>query len=82
MPANTSKSKSGACRCDRNCGCCERKAQATTPAPPSREPGFFGKRPWLYVVVAFLIMFSAWTVMFTVAIKHQPKSVPFATQEK
>ncbi len=78
MPASTSKSKSGACRCDQNCGCCSRKAAAEKP----RELGFFGKRPWLYVVVAFMIMFSAWGVMFTMAIKHQPKAVPFANQAK
>lgn len=70
-PANTSKNS--ACRCNKDCGCCTRKALA---AKPKAEPGFLAKRPWLWVFVAFGIMFTAWTVMFTLAMKHQPEVVP------
>lgn len=41
-----------------------------------REPGFFAKRPWIWVIAAFGIMFTAWGVMFTMAYRHQPKTVP------
>ena len=80
MPANTSKSSS-TCRCDKDCGCCSRKAQAAAP-PPAPEPGFLAKRPWIWVFVAFGIMFSAWSVMFTLAIKNQPVNVELAEQAK
>lgn len=69
-PHSTSKSSS-ACRCSQDCGCCTRKALAAAAA----APGFFGRRPWIWIFVAFGIMFSAWTVMFTLAIKNQPEAV-------
>jgi hypothetical protein len=37
---------------------------------------FFRERPWLWVVVAFIVLFSAWTTLFTIAIKNQPEKVP------
>ncbi len=40
--------------------------------------GFFAKRPWIWVFVAFGIMFSAWSVMFSLALKNIPKDVPMA----
>ena len=82
-PHSTSKSSS-ACRCSQDCGCCTRKALAATAAAPAVEtaaapepaaPGFLGRRPWIWIFVAFGIMFSAWTVMFTLAIKNQPAAV-------
>ncbi|MDB6140781.1 MAG: hypothetical protein JWO94_3853 [Verrucomicrobiaceae bacterium] len=78
-PANTSKSD-GACRCNKDCGCCVRKELAATALrPPAAEPGpppgFLARRPWIWVFVAFGIMFSAWTVMFTLAMKNQPANV-------
>lgn len=75
MPANTSKNKSSACRCDQNCGCCLKKKSAAAKA----EPGFLGKRPWLFVVFAFMLLFSAWGALFYIAIKHRPETVPLVT---
>ncbi len=75
MPASTSKSSS-ACRCSKDCGCCTRKALAALPPPGPKPPGFLARRPWIWVLVAFGIMFSAWTVMFTMAMKNQPEVVP------
>jgi hypothetical protein len=37
---------------------------------------FFRERPWLWVVVAFIVLFSAWTALFPIAIKNQPEKVP------
>ena len=71
-PASTSKN-SADCRCSKDCGCCTRKAREQVPTP---APGFLAKRPWIWVFVAFGIMFSAWTVMFSLAMKNQPEVVP------
>ncbi len=75
MPASTSKNSG--CKCSKDCGCCLRKKSATQ--EPPKAPGFLAKRPWLWVFVAFGIMFSAWTVMFTLALKNQPQTVPLTS---
>jgi len=67
-PSNTSSNK---CRCDQKCGCCLKKKK--------KEPGFIGKRPWLLVIVAFGMMFSAWSVMIYMAVTHQPEVIPLVT---
>ncbi len=76
MQTSTSKNNS-ACRCDKNCGCCLKKQRPQQPQKQS-TPGFLGRRPWIWVCVAFALMFSAWTVMFTLAMHHQPEVVPLA----
>lgn len=73
MQTSTSKNK-GACSCDKNCGCCLRKQQQQQ----QPKAGFLARRPWIWVCVAFGLMFSAWTVMFTLAMRHQPEVVPLA----
>lgn len=70
-PNNTSNSDA-ACRCDRNCGCCMRKEMATAAKPP---PGFFRKRPWLWVVLAFVLLLSAWSTLFYIAYQNQPQVI-------
>lgn len=69
IPSNTSRSD---CRCNKDCGCCENRQ--------AKQPGFIGKRPWLFVIAAFGVMFSAWTVMVYFAVTHQPETIPLATQ--
>lgn len=44
----------------------------------AKQPGFIGKRPWLFVVFAFGLMFSAWGVMIFMAVKHQPEAIPLS----
>jgi hypothetical protein len=39
------------------------------------EPGFFRKRPWLFVVAAFVLLIIAWTVLITIAVKNRPEDV-------
>lgn len=68
-PSNTSRSE---CGCDSSAACCSQRQ-----AP---QPGFIGKRPWLLVIAAFGVMFSAWTVMIYLAATHQPEVIPLATQ--
>ncbi|MEM8954667.1 MAG: hypothetical protein AAGD22_10990 [Verrucomicrobiota bacterium] len=33
-------------------------------------------RPWLYIVLTFVILIAVWTVFITIAVKNQPQSVP------
>ena len=63
MPNKTSNSD---CGCDSAQGTCV------------KQPGFIGKRPWLFVIFAFCMMFSAWGVMIFMAVKHQPETIPLA----
>ncbi len=37
---------------------------------------FLRQRPWIWVFVAFLVLFAAWTILFTVAFRNQPETVP------
>ena len=37
---------------------------------------FFRKRPWIWIYVAFLVLFGAWTTLFTIAYKNQPEQIP------
>ena len=54
--------------------CCSDSPQGAS----VKKPGFIGKRPWLFVVFAFGVMFSAWGVMIFMAVKHQPEAIPLA----
>jgi len=69
-PNNTSKSNR---RCDQSCDCCANKQ------PQAKELGMIAKRPWLLVIVAFALMFGAWSVMIYFAATHQPVSIPLET---
>lgn len=68
---NTSSSDAG-CRCNRDCGCCSRKTQAAEKV----SEGFFRKRPWLLVVLAFALLFSAWTAFFIIAYRNPTQQIP------
>lgn len=35
----------------------------------------FKKRPWLWVVVAFVVLIGAWTTLITIALKNQPEVI-------
>lgn len=37
---------------------------------------FFRERPWIWVCVAFLVLFGAWTALFTIALNNQPEKIP------
>lgn len=37
---------------------------------------YLRERPWIWVVIAFVLLFSAWTTLFTIALKNQPEKVP------
>ncbi len=51
--------------------------------PPFRVPDMFPlmanwiqKRPWIFVVVAFLILIASWVVLLKLAATHRPEPVP------
>ena len=34
------------------------------------------KKPWLWIVLAFLILIAAWSVLISIAVKNQPEKIP------
>jgi hypothetical protein len=38
------------------------------------------KRPWLLIVVAFLILIAGWTAFINLAVKNQPATVPLESE--
>jgi hypothetical protein len=40
--------------------------------------GFIGRRPWLWVVAAFVVLLLAWAALITIAGKNKPAEVPMA----
>jgi hypothetical protein len=41
--------------------------------------GPISKRPWLWVIAAFLALITAWTILITIASKNKPADVPVIT---
>jgi hypothetical protein len=33
------------------------------------------KHPWIYVVLAFLLLIGAWSALITIAVKHAPEKI-------
>ncbi|MBL9131072.1 MAG: hypothetical protein JNG86_07735 [Verrucomicrobiaceae bacterium] len=48
----------------------------TSSSDPALATGFFTRRPWLWVVAAFVVLLSAWSVLFYIAMNNQPEVVP------
>ena len=36
---------------------------------------FVSRHPWLYVVLAFLVLLSAWSALISVAVKFAPQQI-------
>lgn len=36
---------------------------------------FLAKHPWLYVVLAFALLISAWSALISIAAKHSPQVI-------
>lgn len=34
------------------------------------------RKPWLWIVIAFLVLIAAWTVLITIAVNNQPEKIP------
>lgn len=39
----------------------------------------FKKRPWLLVIVAFLLLITGWTALIKIAVTNQPERIPLDT---
>lgn len=46
----------------------------TTSAPTTIN----NSRPWIWIVIALVVMMAFWSVVVTIAIKNKPDSVPVA----
>ncbi|MDI1314203.1 hypothetical protein [Prosthecobacter sp.] len=42
----------------------------------SESLGWISRRPWLWVVLAFVVLICAWGVLFYIAFNNQPEVVP------
>jgi hypothetical protein len=40
------------------------------------------KRPWLWIVFAFLILIGSWAVLLKIASEHRPATVELQTRER
>jgi hypothetical protein len=40
------------------------------------------KRPWLWIVFAFLVLIASWTVLLKIAAEHRPANVELQTRER
>lgn len=38
-------------------------------------PNWLKKRPWLYIVFAFVILIAIWTKFIMIAVKNQPEKI-------
>ncbi|MGL5019914.1 MAG: hypothetical protein ACRDBP_17395 [Luteolibacter sp.] len=36
---------------------------------------FIHRNPWLYIVLAFIVLIAAWSALITIAIKHTPERI-------
>jgi hypothetical protein len=36
---------------------------------------FLSRHPWIYVVLAFLILITAWSSLISIAVKHTPQVI-------
>lgn len=37
---------------------------------------FFKKRPWIWVIIAFIILMTGWAFLLRLSITHLPESIP------
>lgn len=41
----------------------------------TERPAFLIRHPWIFVVLAFALLISAWCALITLAVKHAPQQV-------
>jgi hypothetical protein len=42
---------------------------------------FIYHNPWIYIVMAFLLLIGAWSALITIAVKHTPQQVEVKVEE-
>lgn len=46
-----------------------------------KQPNFLNRHPWLYVVLAFLVLIGAWSALVTITLKNQPEVIEVPAPE-
>jgi hypothetical protein len=36
---------------------------------------FVSRNPWIYIVLAFVILIGAWSTLISIAVKHSPRQI-------
>jgi hypothetical protein len=36
---------------------------------------FISRHPWIYIVIAFLVLISAWSTLISIAVKFSPQRI-------
>ena len=36
---------------------------------------YLNNNPWIYVVLAFVVLITAWSTLITIAVKHSPQKI-------
>ncbi len=36
---------------------------------------FVSRNPWIYIVLAFIILLAAWSTLITIAVKYSPEQI-------
>jgi hypothetical protein len=36
---------------------------------------FIHRNPWVYIVLAFILLLTAWSTLITIAVKHTPQRI-------
>jgi hypothetical protein len=44
------------------------------------RPGFLARHPWIFVVLAFVLLLGAWSTLITIAVKHAPEKIVISDQ--
>ena len=37
--------------------------------------GFLSRHPWIYIVLAFILLICAWSTLISIAVKHTPQVI-------
>ncbi len=45
----------------------------------AKQPSFLIRHPWLFVLLAFALLITAWTALITIAVEHAPQQVELKT---
>lgn len=49
--------------------------------PSLEKPSFLNRHPWIYVVLAFALLISAWSALITLAVKNSPEQIELMHQK-
>ena len=41
---------------------------------------FMTRNPWIYIVLAFVLLLTAWSTLITVAMKYSPQAVEMSSK--